>query len=305
MDNHPKVLVTGGSGFIGSHLTSFLEQQGYIVFSVDVNNGKDGVVDVSDFSQIHDMIKCVRPNVVIHCAARKNLPDCEECKSETFLTNVLSTEHIANLSQLYNYKIIYISSDVVFDGKKGNYKLQDEVNPINWYGKTKAFSEIILRGTLDYAICRTALVIGCLNKAYKKLLEDEKKEPVLVNQTLLPQFIYERLGNNLTVELPSIYLSNPTPIELLSLFILKIIEQDQVGTYHTCGVDAVSRFEFANIIATLFKFNPNLIKLDNTMISPLRPKDITMNVKDSFDKLKIKMDDWKLINYLKRRELYE
>lgn len=305
MDSHPKVLITGGSGFIGSFLASFLEQKKYTVWGVDVNKGRDSIVDVSDFTQMEEIIKCVRPNVVIHCAARKNLPDCEEHKLETFMTNVLSTEHIARLSQIYKYKIIYISSDVVFDGNKGNYGIHDEVNPINWYGKTKAFSEIILRGTLDYAICRTALVIGKLNSEYKKLLEHEVKESILVNQTLLPQFIYRRLKNNLPIELPTIYLSNPTPVELLAIFVLKIIQGNHQGIYHTCGTDAISRFDFAKTIAEIFGFEQGLIKMNDDMISPIRPKDISMNVKDSFEKLKIDMEEWKLTNYLNKRELYE
>ncbi|WKZ27976.1 MAG: SDR family oxidoreductase [Candidatus Dojkabacteria bacterium] len=305
MSNNKRVLITGGTGFIGSHISLQLQEQGYKVARLDIAGECEYLGDASNKEFITSVIEDFKPNVVLHCAARKNLPDCEENKLETFQSNVLSTEYIVELSKKIPFKLIYISSDVVFDGKKGNYHIKDNVNPINWYGKTKVFSEAIIQGASDYAICRTALVIGKLNQEYSDLLEQEIESKVLVNQTLLPQYIYHRLKNEKVINLPTEYISNPTPIELLGQYILNIIKKDAIGIFHTSGVDAVSRYDIAHLIAQAFSFNNDLIHIDNTVVSILRPKNISMEVNETMSILDINPEDWRLNKYLNKELLYE
>jgi len=300
-----RVLITGGNGFIGNHIYQIFNGLSITTARLDIVGDVEFVGDASNYQFLQNTINTFNPNIVIHCAARKNLPDCEENKEASFISNVISTEHLVQLSKQFPFKIVYISSDVVFDGLNGNYDINSYINPLNWYGKTKSFSEIVLRNCADYAICRTALVIGKLSKEYKNILAKETTQKVLVNQTLLPQYIYSRLKSKLSVELPSIYISNPTPVELLAEIILKIINNNQKGIFHTSGVDAVSRVDVANIIADIFKFDKSLIKIDNTVVSQLRPKNISLNVDKTFSSLEIDTSLWGLRNYLSNKELYE
>lgn len=305
MINNTKIFITGGKGFIGSYLYSSFIKRGFNVAAVDIRDGCKYTGDVSNMETIRSIIFDFRPDIVIHCSSDKGLEFCEEYKLKSFQNNVLSTENLVFLSKELGFKIIYLSSDVVFYGDTGNYDVTDLVNPINWYGKTKAFSEIILKNSPNFVVCRTSLVIGKLTPEYKKILLDEIKNKILVNQTLLPQYIYFRLKNNLPVFLPSLYISNPTPIELLFEFIQKIIESDQVGIFHTSGSLPISRVEFANIIANGFSFNKNLIKIDNSIISNLRPKNIGLKVEKTFSILNINQDQWKIDYYLSQKFLYE
>ena len=303
--SNKKILITGGTGFIGSHISPLLQEQGFAVSKLDIVGECEYLGDVSNKEFITSVIEDLKPNFVIHCAARKNLPDCEENKLETFQSNVLSTEYIADLSKRIPFKLIYISSDVVFDGKKGNYQITDNINPINWYGKTKVFSESIIHGISDYAICRTALVIGKLNQEYTDLLKQEIESEILVNQTLLPQFIYSRLKSHKAISLPTQYISNPTPVELLEQYIFKIITKNEIGTFHTSGINSVSRFDIANLIAESFSFDKKLIHIDNSVVSNLRPKDISLEVSETMRKLGINPIDWELRSYFSNESLYE
>ena len=107
------------------------------------------------------------------------------------------------------------------------------------------------------------------------------------------------------INLPTEYISNPTPVELLGQYILKIIEKDTIGIFHTSGIDAVSRYDIANLIAKAFSFNSDLIHIDNTVVSMLRPKNISMEVNETMSILDINTEDWRLNKYLSEEVLYE
>jgi dTDP-4-dehydrorhamnose reductase len=301
-----RILVTGASGFVGSSLMRHLTGLGYEVMGIDTTyKGQIVACDVSNESEFSLLLGRIKPDIIVHCAARKNLPDCEENKAAAFATNSLSTETIAAYAKEAHAKVIYLSSDVVFDGQQGNYVPTDSMRPINWYGKTKTFSEIILRTVDNVAICRTALVIGELNDEYQELLNTELKNDVLINQTLLPQYVYRRLRDSKTVRLPATIISNPTPVELLCEIISRIIEQDARGVFHATGPDALSRRDTGLLIAKIFDFDEQLVIEDDANISSLRPCDISMNSSETFKQLAIDPTAWQLSNYLANRGLYE
>lgn len=287
-----------------------LHKGGYRVIGIDNTTSKSvkGDIlncDVSREVPLNKILNKFKPKVIIHCAAIKNLPECEENKEKSFATNVLSTEFLCNYARKSNAKLIYISSDVVFDGSKGNYSELDQLNPINWYGKTKAFSEILVRRVPNSAICRTALVIGKLPEFYKKILKDEIESDIIVNQTLFPQYIFSRLKKGKSVVLPSTIVSNPTPVDLLCEFILKIISKDATGIFHTVGPDSVSRYQFACLISENFKFDSKKILINDKNISPLRPRNISLNSKSTFKLLGLDSENWRLKSCLSNKTLYE
>lgn len=305
---HKKILITGANGFVGNSLLKSFKREGFLVVGLDLSNknGKDiNICNVADSDSLIKELESFQPDIIIHCAAIKNLPECEENKELSFRCNVLSTEYIVQYAKQNRTKLIYISSDVVFDGKEGNYSTSSPVRPINWYGKTKCFSELLVQQLENFAICRTALIIGNLNKFYKQILNSELNNEVLINQTVLPQYIYNKLFNDKTVTLQDEIISNPTPIELLIKFIFQIIKEDRVGIFNTAGPNSVSRYEFGRIIATNFKLNSNLILKDSRKISPLRPKNISLETKQTFSILGINPEDWQLEDYLSNTKLYE
>lgn len=91
---------------------------------------------------------------VIHCAALKNLNFCENNKKSAVETNILGTINVAFFCCKMNFKLVYISTDYVFRGDKGNYRPDDEVGPINFYGETKLAGEFISKCVKKHLIIR-------------------------------------------------------------------------------------------------------------------------------------------------------
>ena len=106
-------------------------------------------------------MKKIYPDIVIHAAAFTNVDDCEKNKDRAFAVNVQGTRNIADAVEKIGAKVVYISTDFVFDGKKGMYKEIDSTKPINYYGITKLNGERIVDKLLDdYIIARTSVLYG-------------------------------------------------------------------------------------------------------------------------------------------------
>jgi dTDP-4-dehydrorhamnose reductase len=301
-----KIVITGSNGFVGKRILSELNKKNrYQLIDVDINPEAKYQIDVSNYSTFSDFLMETKPDAIIHCAAIKDLETCEKNKVDAFKTNVLSTEAIVKytLNSCPDCKVIYISSDVIFDGRDGNYLRKSQPNPINWYGKTKVFSEILLRNIKNSAIYRTSLVIGALENKYKKLLDTELNNESLQNQTLLPHYIYGRIKKGRKVYLPKNVISNPTPVNLITHTINKSLTDFKPGTFHIAGPEAFSRFNFAIKIAERFDLDKRLIIPDKKGISPLRPLDISLDIDKSFEILGINKDNWTFDKYVKSLNL--
>lgn len=199
-----------------------------------------------------------------------------------------------------NLKIIYISSDVVFDGVSGNYKENDLPNPINWYGTTKYHSELLIKQIPDHAICRTALVIGNFRKADENMLNTEIRKNNLSVQSLFPYFLIKKMLKNKVAKFSDKTISSPTHVDLLLISIYKIIKMNLKGVFHIVGSESVSRYDFAVKIADYLKLDKKLIKKDSHIDYILRPKNLKMNVDYTYKQMKLKKKDWDIENLIKR-----
>lgn len=241
---------------------------------IDINNSYsvDIVLDISNKIQFNKVLVKISPNVVIHTAAMKGLDECETNKMKAWNINVGSTEVIVQYAKKANLKIIYISSDVIFDGVSGNYKENDLPNPINWYGTTKYYSELLIKQIPDHAICRTALVIGNFRKVDENMLNTEIRKNNLSVQSLFPYFLIKKMLKNKVVKFSDKTISSPTHVDLLLISIYKIIKMNLKGVFHTVGSESVSRYDFAVKIADYLKLDKKLIKKDSHIDYILRPK---------------------------------
>lgn len=134
-----KKLVTGGSGLLGTHLKEVLPDAHYPSHSeLDITEPLtwDGDLDL-----------------VIHCAALKTAV-CDKDKQEAMRTNILGTIHVAELCRQKKAKMVYISTDYVFKGDRGNYSPKDEVLPQNYYAETKLAGEYVTKSLDNYLIVR-------------------------------------------------------------------------------------------------------------------------------------------------------
>ncbi len=294
--NNPKIFITGSAGLIGSSLYSAFKGEGFVVYGVDCISGAcvDCMVDVSVKTKLNQKLNEFQPQIIIHSAAIKGLADCENDKLKSWYVNVESTAEIVQYAKTRDVKIVYISSDIVFDGKMGNYSENDLPNPINWYGTTKYHSELLVREIPNSAICRTALVLGLLRESDRVQLAKELKSDTLNNQSLLPYFVINRLNKNQKVTLSNKTISSPTHIDLLKMSILIIVNRNLRGVYHCIGSESISRYSLAVRIADFFGLDKNLIEIDELNTLVIRPKNLSMDITKTYEEIGLKISDWNI-----------
>ena len=131
-----KILITGGSGLLGSNLIKILQKNHDVFYPTHKE------MDILDYSKILNYISDTLPNIVIHCAAIAKFINAEKQPINTIDTNIIGTCNIVKACAEYNIKMIYISTSHVFDGEQGNYKSTDKVNPLTKYAKSKVAGEM-------------------------------------------------------------------------------------------------------------------------------------------------------------------
>ena len=241
-------LVTGSAGLIGNQIVYDLEKSGETVYSC-YNNLKPvyGIptkLNLLNLENIHKIFQKIQPDIVIHCAA---LTDVEKCEVELELANsinVKATEVIAKEVEKINSYLMYISTDYVFNGKKGSYKETDLTNPLNNYGKTKLLGEKIIKSeTSKWSIIRTSTPFGV--NSFKKTF---------------PVWIYENLKNNKKINILEDQFTSPTYVPNLSKMIIEMISRNLQGFFHLSGSTKISRFKFAKMIATKLNLDSSLLR---------------------------------------------
>jgi len=238
-----RVLVTGASGFIGGQFMKTFH--GQVVTGLRCSRSKPGLVeqDLKDPMAVRECLESLRPEVVIHCAARPNVDWCELNPDEARSINLSPVKLLAETCARLGAKIVFLSTDYVFDGASGPYTETDETNPINVYGCLKLEAEhAIARWTDDYLIVRTTNVYG---------FDPESKNFLM---TLLP-----KLARRERVHVASDQFGNPTTVKDLCSVVRDLITKGCAGTFHVAGPDLVHRAEWLREAARAFGLDPGLV----------------------------------------------
>lgn len=169
-----KIFITGGSGVLGTQLVKYCEQQKYDVYAPSHED-----MDIEERKQVWEALHDYKPNIIIHCAAIVDLMLCERNSQLALDVNVQGTVNlIDNMHNKRDTKFVYISSEYVFDGRKGYYHPIDPTNPINVYGKSKAAAEYIVSLTPNYQIVRVPFI----KKLHPKVFVDQICSRYFVNE---------------------------------------------------------------------------------------------------------------------------
>ena len=269
MSDKTKIFGIGISGLVGSRIIELLPQ-----FTFD-NLSLDTGVNITDPSTLSVIRDDKDHSVVLHLAAKADVDGCEKDKplgkeGAAYKINVLGTKNVVEASKAANKKIIYISTDFVFDGKQapeGGYKEEDTPNPIGWYGQTKLEGEDIVRNSgLSYVIVRIAYPFQKDAFALKKDFYHAIKDRLVAGQPV----------TGITD-----HIMTPTYLDDIAAALGKLIEVDAQGTYHVVGSQSLSPYEAALTISETFGYDKNLIskttRADFFKDRAPRPFDLTMN----------------------------
>ncbi|XRO75829.1 dTDP-4-dehydrorhamnose reductase [Methanocaldococcus sp. 28A] len=273
-----------GLGMIGYEIIKkYLEFDDYDVYIITrsdkgfFNDVERYFVDITNENKIKETIKTINPDYVINTAAMTNVDLCETERDLAYKINALGAKYIGEICKEIGCFLCHISTDYVFDGEKGNYTEEDPINPINYYGYTKAEGERLLN-ELDYdaiSIVRIS-VPYCIS-------------PVKDNFFM---WVLEKLKNNEVVNAVIDQWNTPTYVNELVEGIIKIYENYDNGLLHFGGGEKVSRYEFALKVAEIFEFDMSLIKpIRSSELGwkAKRPKDTSLNSEKAEKLLNIKL----------------
>lgn len=284
-----KVFVTGVKGQLGFDVMRELEKRGYNdAVGVDIEE-----MDITDSESVDKVISSEKPDVVIHCAAwtAVDLAEDEDKKDKVHLVNAVGTENIAKVCKKLDCKMIYISTDYVFDGQGTRpWEPDDERNPLNVYGQTKYEGELAVEKLLDkYFIVRIAWVFGQNGKNFVRTMLNLGKT-----------------HDKLTVVDDQI--GSPTYTPDLARLLVDMAESEKYGIYHATNEGFCSWYEFACEIFRQASEFDNAYK--NVSVSPVtsdkypskakRPSNSRMNkeklTENGFERLPVWQDA--LIRYI-------
>lgn len=246
-----KILIIGVGGYIGSALYNYLINKGYEVYG-SVNKTPHSPNDeyhnifplnILNYESVEELIKKVSPGIIIHTAGLNSLVECEKNTDLAQKINVEGTRNIINSIKIVNLniKLVFISSDYVFDGITGDYKENDNVNPQTYYGKTKAAAEKeIINNLNNFIICRTANVYGHGGNFFR--------------------FVYDSLVKSNPIEVYNDTIYSPTYIYFLLDSLVRLFQQNFNGIIHITGKEKTTRYKFALSMAKLLNVNPSIIK---------------------------------------------
>lgn len=218
-----RALVTGYKGQLGHDVVSELLKRGHCPVGTDIRIGEDEKIesyqlDITDRGKTAELIKAIRPDAVIHCAAwtAVDAAEDEENRPKVYAINVNGTENIAEACKELNIKMLYISTDYVFDGQGEQPWSPDckEYAPQNYYGLTKYLGEQAVSKTVEkYFIVRIAWLFGKNgNNFIKTMLKVGKTHDEV-------RVVNDQIGT-------------PTYTEDLSRLLVDMIETDKYGYYH-------------------------------------------------------------------------
>lgn len=231
-----KVLVTGANGQLGYDVIEVLKLRNIECCGTTRND-----FDLCDFTSAEKFITAFHPDVIIHCAAYTAVDKAEEEKELCRAVNAVGTENIAKICKKINAKMLYISTDYVFDGtKKGFYEVDDMPNPINVYGQTKLEGEQAVQKILDrYFIVRISWVFGEHGNNFVKTMLRLGKERKEIN------VVSDQVGS-------------PTYTVDLAQLLIDMIQTDKYGIYHATNEGECSWAEFAEEIFKVAGMNVNV-----------------------------------------------
>ena len=285
-----RILVIGGGGQLGTKIVEqakdrFEVYATYLTRKPPLEESKTFPIDKTNRDDVLALFRKLKPEAVIDTGALHNVDYCETHKDEAWKANVEGTRNVAETCKNHGTKMVFISTDYVFDGVKGNYREDDDANPVNYYGLTKLEAEKLVAQTCsNYVIARPSVIYSYVPSTQR---ESSSGKPLN-----FAMWLTKKLGSKESVKIVTDQYSSPTLADNLAEILLKLVESKESGIYHTAGRTRLSRYELAVKIA-------QKLNLDRGLVTPIttdqltqvakRPMDSSLNVEKIEKDLNLRM----------------
>lgn len=239
-----RIFIVGASGFVGRIMFEYLSREHETYGSFYLNPVKGLIhLDMTDLKAVKEILTSLKPDVIIHPAANPNVEYCEEHPKETWQVNVEGSNNLIETARDIGAKLVYFSSDYVFDGTNGPYSEEDVPNPINEYGLQKLAVEKLIKNSLEnYLIIRITVVYGW----------EKRGKNFVIN-------LIKKLKNGEFTKVPCDQIGSPTYANNMVQAVKELIESDKTGIYHVAGTDLMDRYTFAKNVAKIFELDESLL----------------------------------------------
>lgn len=229
-----------GKGFLGTAISSVAMNLG--IHSIALPRSGNGV-DITNIGSIERVIQETNPSLIINCAACTHIDEIERNPREAYEINAYGAKNVALVAQKHEIKHIHISTDSVFDGKKGMYTETDIPNPINEYTKSKKLGEDMVKEVSESSIILRTNFYG---------FHEQGKQ--------LFNWVLENLQNNKIMTGFVDVIFNPLEVKNLATMIIELGSSEFCGIIHLTSDEIMSKYEFAVKIADILGYDSNLVE---------------------------------------------
>ncbi len=278
-----KILIIGSNGLLGQKVIEIFCRTYSVVaagleslpfsdfdcsyFQLDITNRKD----------VEKVLKKVNPDLVFNAAAYTQVDRAEIDRELCYSVNVAGVKNLTEVCSKGQIKYVHISTDYVFDGKKGNYSETDQPNPLGYYGRSKLDGEKVVQDSgCRFIIARTAVLFGHGHNI----------------QMNFANWVLRELRADKKIRVVDDQIGNPTIVDNLAGALAEMLDKNIDGLFHVAGCEPVSRYQFASEIAAKFGFNQeNILQIqsvDFPQQAP-RPLDVSLNVSNVCSELGVKL----------------
>ncbi len=258
-----KILVTGSNGLLGQKIVKQLSKKNidFLATSKGVNRNIDCeeanyvAMDICSEDDIEKFFHSYLPTHIIHTAAMTNVDACELNPEECKEVNVAATQKLFEAAKKIGAHFQLLSTDFIFDGKKGNYKEIDEPNPLSVYARSKVDAENILLDDdyQNHSIVRTIIVYGIGNN---------------LSRTNIVCWAKDALGKGQEMNIIDDQFRAPTWADDLAWACIRICELNKRGIFHISGPETMSIFEIVERVATHYNLSTaSLIRTDSSTLN--------------------------------------
>ncbi len=274
--------ILGGSGLLGSNWLISNRQKENLATSIHEKIVRLDKVDNFKFEtfnekRINNLLSEIKPKKIINTIGMTNIEECEKNQEKAIKINIEIPKIFAKVCFDRSIKFVHISTDQLFDGKKEIYTEDDNLSPLNFYGKTKAMAEEnILKENKNALIIRTNFY--CWGPTYRKSFSD---------------FIFDALISNNKISLFKDVYYSPIKVKELIFVIQSLMKINSKGIFNIASSERLSKYNFGMLLSEVFKLNKSLItssSINSRLDLVLRPKNMCLSNSKLLKELNIKLN---------------
>ncbi len=263
-----RVLVTGATGLLGPYLLSELRGGEATAWSGSRRGELFGIplrpVDLADADTVASAFREARPDVVLHAAAMARVGDCHRDPERARRVNTQGSALLAELASASGARLVYVSTDLVFDGERGGYREEDAPSPLSVYGRTKADAEAAVLAAPRAVVVRTSLLFGLSLAGRPSFFEE--------------QFLAIWSGESVTLFEDE--WRTPLDLRTAAQALVALARSDVTGLLHLGGPERLSRLEMGRRLAAFLGADPGVfvaVRREQVPAPEPRPRDTSLD----------------------------